>query len=247
MGASNPPFIQRFNNVMHAIASPSYLLFPFLEKVVPRTRVHTEIAAFKSAFDDLINTRRSHKGSDLISLMLEDEELSHDEVRENLITFFIASHVSTSITLVLLTLTVSQDSSAGSISSLMYYLAASPEYQKRARAEVLSVLGPTRDPTVADLADMPLVHACVREVLRINTPVTSSVPRTCKSAIRLGQYAIPANTSIMPNSYVWHHAAREWPDAYTFRPERWFDQKGNMKSSADGWRTYARTSSCHSA
>jgi cytochrome P450 len=118
----------------------------------------------------------------------------------------------------------------------MYYLAVSPEYQQRARAEVLSVIGPARDPTVADLNDMPLIHACVREVLRINTPVTSSVPRTCKHPIRLGQYVIPQNTSIIPNSYVWHHATREWPDPYAFKPERWLEENGNVKTSVDGWR-----------
>jgi cytochrome P450 len=247
MGVPNPPFLERFNHVMSAIANPVYLLLPFMEKMVPRPQIHKEIAVIHSAFDDLINRRRTNKGSDLISLLLEDETLSHDEVRENAITFFIASHVRTSILITVSALTMAQDSSSGSISSLMYYLAASPEYQDRARAEVLSVLGPIRDPTLADLNDMPFVHACVREVLRINTPVTSSVPRTCKSPVRLGQYAIPANTGVMPNSYVWHHAASEWPDAYVFSPERWFDEKGNVKSSADGWRAYTSVTSFLSA
>jgi hypothetical protein len=101
MGKAKPPFIEKFNNVMRAIASPAYLLMPLLEKLFPRPAVHVEISAFKAAFDKLIHERRRNKGEDLISLMLEDEKLSHDEVRENLITFFIASHVRTKAYLLL--------------------------------------------------------------------------------------------------------------------------------------------------
>jgi cytochrome P450 len=93
MKVTSPPFIEKFNSVMHAIARPAYLLFPLLEKIFPRPHVRAEIASFKAAFDELIHARRGNRGHDLISFMLDDEGLSQDEIRENLITFFIASHV----------------------------------------------------------------------------------------------------------------------------------------------------------
>jgi hypothetical protein len=73
-------FIQRFNSIMKEIASPAYLVLPFLERLLPRPRVHAGIATFRAAFQALIDAKRHDKGTDLVSFMLEDESMSQDEV-----------------------------------------------------------------------------------------------------------------------------------------------------------------------
>lgn len=59
------------------------------------------------------------------------------------------------------------------MSSLVYYLGKDPEMQERARKEVITALGED-DPNFQNMRDMPFVQACIREALRINTPIVST-------------------------------------------------------------------------
>ena len=59
------------------------------------------------------------------------------------------------------------------MSSLVYYFAKHPEMQARARAEVYAAVG-AAEPTIDNMRDTPFVQACIREALRVNTPIVSS-------------------------------------------------------------------------
>lgn len=102
----------------------------------------------------------------------------------------------------------------------MYFLAKYPHIQERARKEVLEVLGETTDPTFENVQQMHYLMACVREGLRINTPIQYVVPRVSASAVSLGQYVIPANTSIILNIHAIHHSEVNWPEPFKFDPDR---------------------------
>jgi cytochrome P450 len=67
MTQETPAFIQQFNGIMKGIASPAYLFFPFLERLLPRPRVHAGIASFRAAFQAIIDAKRHDKGTDLVS------------------------------------------------------------------------------------------------------------------------------------------------------------------------------------
>lgn len=58
------------------------------------------------------------------------------------------------------------------MSSFVYYLAKYPDLQRRAREEVLLALG-NDEPNLANLRQLNFVQACIRESLRINTPIVS--------------------------------------------------------------------------
>ena len=124
----------------------------------------------------------------------------------------------------------SQDTSAGGISSLIYYLAKYPYLQERARQEVLDVLGEDLDPTLENVQQMHYLFACVREALRINTPISYVVPRISDSPVTLGRYVIPAHTSLILNMYAIHHSEVNWQNAYKFDPDRF--PKGSSPSPA---------------
>jgi cytochrome P450 len=68
----------------------------------------------------------------------------------------------------------SQDTTAGAMSSLVYYLAKHSQFQARAREEVLAALGHSAEPDIENLRKMPFTLACIRESLRINTPIVSA-------------------------------------------------------------------------
>ena len=65
------------------------------------------------------------------------------------------------------------------MSSFVYYLSKHPEAQVRARREVVAALGKD-EPNIENLRHMPFLQACIRESLRINTPIVS-----CLSSIVL--------------------------------------------------------------
>jgi cytochrome P450 len=107
-------------------------------------------------------------------------------------------------------------------------MATNPGIQSRARAEVLSILGSRTPGSASDIdsSSLPYFNACLREVLRLNTPITSGVPRVCSNPVRLGDYAIPAHTSYIYNVFVIHHTETIWNDPFAFRPERYLTESG---------------------
>ncbi|KAH8822870.1 cytochrome P450 [Flagelloscypha sp. PMI_526] len=188
---TNSPFVADYNSVMHDIANPLYLISPFLEKLLPRR--------IRKKQDDA-------GGNDILSYLISDSTISETELRDNMVLLFIAGH----------------DTSAGAISTLVYFLARYPDIQERVRKEVLTVLGSSEEPTTDMLKAerLPFLNACIREALRINTPISTIVPRTAARDVSLGGYAVPAGSSIVLNIYSIHHRTDIWEDVHAFNPER---------------------------
>ncbi|KAI0083059.1 cytochrome P450 [Irpex rosettiformis] len=202
--AHDSPFVRNYNTIMHAIANPLYLIMPFLERVVPRHSLKKRMDILAERFGEILVEKRETPGPDMLTNMLQDVHLTDGELRDNMLLLFIAGH----------------DTSAGGIASLMYFLAKHDELQTQARKEVVDVLGTTDCPTVENVQRMPFLMSCVREALRINTPIAYVVPRSASMPIQLGRYTIPANTSIVLNIYAVHHNERDWPAPFDFDPNR---------------------------
>ncbi|KAI0029801.1 cytochrome P450 [Vararia minispora EC-137] len=205
-------FATSYNQIMRGIANPLYLIMPFLEKVFPRRDLKRSMDGLAQRFQDMLQEKREKPGQDMLTYMLRDVGVTDDELRDNMLLLFIAGH----------------DTSAAGISTLVYYLAKHPDIQNRARCEVLGVLGKDGQPTLESQHAMPYLAACIREALRINTPISYLVPRAASSATQLGRYLIPAHTSIVLNLYAIHHSEHNWTDPFTFSPDRflrWVDDK----------------------
>ncbi|KAG0703250.1 cytochrome P450 [Suillus ampliporus] len=217
-------FVKEYNGIMHDIANPLYLIMPFLEKVFPRKEVIKRMDNLVDKFKLLLQAKRNDPGDDMMTFMLKEPTMSEEELRDNMVVLFIAGH----------------DTSAGALSTLIYFLAIHPEIQAAAREEALSVLGPTSDPSIDTLsaASLPYLNACIRESLRINTPISYIVPRATAEAVTLGKYYIPPNTSLIYNIYALHHRNDVWGDSYTFRPNR-FLEKTESSIFKDAWVPFA--------
>ncbi|KAJ7621207.1 cytochrome P450 [Roridomyces roridus] len=211
------PFVKKYNHVMESIANPAYLAID-------------ELVAM---FQGILTFKKENPGNDMLTYMLEDKNMNDTEYRDNMVVFFIAGH----------------DTTAGAMSSLSYYMAMKPEIQQRAREEVRAAMAKNTtngEPTMAELAQMPYLQACIRESLRVNTPITYMVPRAAmKDAVFTGSNGkeafIPAGSSIITNITAIHYKEDYWSNPTEFIPERFMNLSESQEKEYDAtqWLPFA--------
>ncbi|EMD30996.1 hypothetical protein CERSUDRAFT_120204 [Gelatoporia subvermispora B] len=125
-----------------------------------------------------------------------------------------------------------RDTTAGTLSFLVYLLTQHADVLRRLRNEVLQHVGPTRAPTAGDFRDMKFLRACINETLRLFPPVPGnmrwSVQATTLPPVEPGgkPFYIPAGTSVMYSDMVIHKRKDLWgPDADEFDPDRFLDER----------------------
>jgi cytochrome P450 len=159
-----------------------------------------------------IRERRRSGGDkgDLLSMLLlaEDadhpgERLSELEVRDQAMTIFFAGH----------------ETSAHALAWSWWLLASYPEVEEKMHAELRTVLS-GRLPTIADVAQLPYLDCVLRESMRLYPPAWA-IGRIAKVDHRLGDYHIPAGSTIIISQWVTHRDERHFPEAEKFCPERW--------------------------
>lgn len=158
--------------------------------------------------------RRGHDGvPDLLDLLLDGEDpetkrrMTTAELRDNLLTFIVAGHETTALTL----------------AWSMYLLGIDQNVQDRARAEAQSVLQ-GRTCTGKDVAHLPFTRMIIDEALRLYPPA-GMVSRTARKHDRLLDTEIrPGDTVMIPIYALGRHHVL-WDDPHSFRPERFTDRK----------------------
>jgi cytochrome P450 len=170
----------------------------------------------KALADNAIEARakRGHEGvPDLLDLLLEGVDpktkrtMSTGELRDNLLTFIVAGHETTALTL----------------AWSMYLVGFDQEVQNRARAEAQSVLQ-GRACTGDDVENLPYIRMIIDEALRMY-PAAGIISRTAQKKDTLGgREILPGDTVMIPIYALGrHHQLWDAPDS--FRPERFADRK----------------------
>ncbi len=130
------------------------------------------------------------------------EAMTDKELIDELMTFIIAGHETSAITL----------------NWSWYFLARHPEVADRARDEIRGVTAGAM-PEPDQLAAFETVRRVVNEALRLYPPVWL-FSRTAIDDDRVGDYAIPAGTDLFISPYYLHRHPAHWPDAERFDPDR---------------------------
>lgn len=189
------------------------LLPPWASPQQRRIRRATE--ALDRIIYGMIETRRrelragAEPRADLLQMLLDsvDEEgdggtLTEREVRDQLVTLFLAGHETT----------------AHALTWTWYLLSRHPEAERRLHAEVDAVLG-DRPARFEDLPELPWTDRVLKEAMRLYPPVYL-VARRAAEPTAIGGYSIPAGAEVVCWFYVTHHDPRWYPDPERFRPER---------------------------
>ncbi|EIM88804.1 cytochrome P450 [Stereum hirsutum FP-91666 SS1] len=103
-----------------------------------------------------------------------------------------------------------------------YFLATTlyPEVEKKAHAEIDSVIGRDRLPGYEDRASLPYVNAICKELLRWLPIVPLAVPHRATRDIIFDDYSIPEGSLVMANCWKFLHDPDVYRDPFTFNPDR---------------------------
>jgi cytochrome P450 len=188
---------------------PEFLTRPrgrrFKDAVATLDRIVGRIVAARRASGE------SH--DDLLSMLLEarDEEtgegMTDRQLRDELVTLFLAGHETTAIAL----------------TWTFHLLGQNPRAEALLQKEVDEVLGTgvtARDlPTFEDLERMPYARMVADEALRLYPPAYV-FSRRAAGDDQLGPYRMPAGAHIVISPYALHRRPDYWPEPDGFWPER---------------------------
>ncbi|KAK5136248.1 hypothetical protein LTR08_003855 [Meristemomyces frigidus] len=97
-----------------------------------------------------------------------------------------------------------------------------PQYQPMLHAEIDKVLG-DRMPTVADMPDMPVLRAFIRETMRWRPPLPTGIPHELVKDDVYEGYHIPAGSVMHPLEWSISRDPEGFPQPDEFNPLRWLD------------------------
>lgn len=108
---------------------------------------------------------------------------------------------------------------------MMYY----PDIQERVQAEIESVVGSSRLPSVTDRENMPYTDAVIHEIQRMGNIIPLNVVHMANKDTMLDKYTIPKGTAILPTLNSVLHDESMWETPHTFNPQHFLDQDGKFR------------------
>ncbi|KAH9042930.1 cytochrome P450 [Lactarius deliciosus] len=115
-----------------------------------------------------------------------------------------------------------------SMTSLFLALVLYPEVQKRAQAELDSVISRDRLPTYDDKPRLPYIEAMSRELLRWHMVMPLGVHHAPTDDDFYKGYFIPKGAVLIANAWAVLHDPELYPDPEAFKPDRFLDKDGNF-------------------
>lgn len=181
---------------------------PILSRPARQRREKEAIQELFAIIEGIIAEHRRHAedNGDLLSMLLaaRDEDgqpMSERQLRDEVITLFIAGHETT----------------ANALAWSFYLLSQHSEVTEKLMAELAPFTGKSLG--VRDLAQLPYSEWVVKETMRLYPPA-GGVTRQPIHDIELGGYRIAKGTTITIATYVMHHDPELFPEPERFDPDR---------------------------
>jgi len=167
----------------------------------------------------IIRNRRlsTNKPSDLLQMLMDatDEDtgipLTDIELRDEVMTMFIAGHETT----------------ANAMSWLWTILSSSSDVREKIEQEVDEVLG-NRVPIASDFANLPYCLNAFKETMRIYPPVPI-IPRQVERDTVLGNYQIKGGSGILFSPHLLHRHPKFWDAPEMFNLNRFNKEEARQQ------------------
>jgi cytochrome P450 len=130
--------------------------------------------------------------------------MSDKQVRDEVMTIFIAGHETT----------------ANALTWTFYLISQNREIEKKLVEELVSIFDKDSAPSVEDIPKLKFTEKVLRESMRLYPPVWS-LGRFVANDYTLDKYTVPAGSTIMMSQYLMHRDPRYFNEPNRFDPERW--------------------------
>jgi len=156
----------------------------------------------------MIEAHRQHHsdGSSLLDLMLaaspDRSPASEKSLRDQVITIFLAGY----------------ETVANALSWTWYLLSQNPECERRFHEEIDRELQ-GRLPAYEDVPRLRYVEMVMAESMRLYPPAWA-MGRYALNNFKLGEFFLPAKTTVLMSQFITHRDPRFFPDPLRFDPER---------------------------
>jgi cytochrome P450 len=108
----------------------------------------------------------------------------------------------------------------------LLYLMSHPDIQTKIQQEIDEVVGRHHMPSMEDKLRMPYVDAFIMEITRKATLAPLGFYHRVLQDVEVNGYLIPEGTIATQNLWAVHHDPKLWGDPFSFRPERFINEKG---------------------
>jgi len=188
---------------------------PWPGKASKRRNLATVRGFIQSRIDE---RRRTGSGdsADILGLLLDahddnETRLTPQELLDNCVGLFGAGH----------------DTSASALTWWIGLMAKHPEVAGRVREEVRA-----SDPATHDPAALRLLHATLKEAMRLYPPSTAMFSRRALRAVRIGDHELPRGSLVVIPIWSLHHDPRWFREPESFHPERFLPGAPEIPRSA---------------
>ncbi|CAO3680931.1 unnamed protein product [Umbelopsis ramanniana] len=232
--AESHPFIEAMGYCMKQAFKR--MLQPKVLKRMPlesNRRFDRSIKLMHTTVDEVIQQRKNgpeakDMNKDVLGFMLNardenDLGLTDENIRDQVITFLIAGHETTSNTL----------------SWTLYELSRHPEIEEKILQEIVN-LGITHDglPTSKQSSSMKYTHQVLKETLRMYSPLRALGKYCKKDIIVPGGYQIKAGSQVIVHLGSMHYNEDIYPNPDEFDPSRWTPEE-EQKRSRFAWLPFS--------
>ncbi|MFN8535250.1 MAG: cytochrome P450 [Dehalococcoidia bacterium] len=153
---------------------------------------------------------RGDDRGDLLSLLLaahgENGAMSDEQVRDEVLTFFLAGHETT----------------ANALTWTWYLLSQNPDVEVTLHRELDRVLT-GHPPTFDDLPNLTYTRLVIAESMRLYPPVWA-IGRKAIVEYALNDLIVPAGSIVIMSQWATHRDGRFWPDPRRFDPRRFLPE-----------------------
>ncbi|GMT21511.1 hypothetical protein PFISCL1PPCAC_12808, partial [Pristionchus fissidentatus] len=211
------------------IAMKFYLQFKIVRRLLGIDQAYGEALIVAHNFTKTVIAERAEalsKGEvepnkraflDLLLEQKDKQELTDEDIREEVDTFMFEGH----------------DTTSAGLGWTIWCLASHPEAQERAYREVVEALGDgDKECGREDMGKLTYLDRCIKEAMRLFPPVPF-VSRQLKSDFQQGKYLLPRNSQISISPYVVHRNESIYPNPTAYNPDNFLPERVAARNAYD--------------